>query len=134
MRTSPKVLALVAAFGLGGCATRVPKRVAPAPAPAPTASRAAPLHTEAQTRAGLEAVKQAKPYFPLLSDEAAHKAMPTMFKGRPMPTLLYVAGLMPKSMEAVMNVSRAVHTEGDLDGDLLNDVFWAVSSSNECFY
>jgi hypothetical protein len=51
-----------------------------------------------------------------------------------MPTLLRVAALQPKMMEAVIASARAMRTEGGLDSEFLNDVFWAVSSANDCFY
>jgi hypothetical protein len=133
MRASVTLFGLAAAVLSSGCAHR---RAAPAPvkAAAPAPAAVAPKRTEAQVKAGLAAETERTPYFPLMSQAEAHKALPTMFKGRDMPSLLLVAGLQPKSMEAMMGLSRQVHSEGDLDGELLNDVFWAVSSANDCFY
>ena len=81
-----------------------------------------------------EANKQRVPHITMLSQEEAHKAMPNLFKGADMPTLALVGAHQPRSMEAVLNVAKAARREGDLDGKLLNDVFWAVSSANDCFY
>lgn len=131
------ILGVALSFASAGCARSVrPPAPPPVATPAPSRPPAPPAtsRTAAEIEAGLARSKTAKPFLPLLSDEEAHKALPTMFRGRPMPNLLLVAGLQPRTMEAVMAVSKQVHTEGDLDPQLLNDVFWAVSSSNECFY
>jgi hypothetical protein len=51
-----------------------------------------------------------------------------------MPTLMRVAAVLPKSMDAVLEAAKAIRTEGPLDPTFLDDVFWAVSSENDCFY
>lgn len=128
---------LVAAALAGGC------RCVPAargggpvgPEVAPVARGAAPVgRSRAELEAAFEREKQRTPFLPMLSDDAAHEAMPTYFKGRPMPTLMRVAALQPKMMDAVFGVAKAMRTEGPLDNRFLNDVFWAVSSANDCFY
>ena len=131
----PTALVLLALAG-AGCAARRP----PAPRSVASAMAPAPGRSEAAIRAGFEANKARVPHLTMLSQEEAHKAMPTLFKGsdpskRPdMPTLALVGAHQPRSMEAVLNVARAARREGDLDNALLNDVFWAVSSANDCFY
>ncbi len=87
-----------------------------------------------EIRAGFAAEKQRTPHLPMLSQEAAHAAMPDLFKKGPMPTLCLVGGHQPRTMEAVLAQAKAMRREGDLDPKLLNDVFWAVSSANDCFY
>jgi hypothetical protein len=128
-------LAIAAAIAFGGCAGRVraPARE-PAAAPVAVASPPSRKRTEREIRAGFEASGRATPHLPMLADEAAHKAMPTLFKGRAMPNLVLVGGHQPRTMEALLAFAKQMRTEGDLDGRLLNDVFWAVSSANDCFY
>ena len=87
-----------------------------------------------EIRARFAAEKRRTPHIPMLSQEAAHAAMPDVFKKGPMPTLCLVGGLQPRTMEAVLAQAKVMRREGDLDPKLLNDIFWAVSSSNECFY
>jgi hypothetical protein len=124
-------LALVPlALASAGCATRrppAPRSVAAAPTPAPGRS-------EAEIRAGFAANQERVPHLTMLSQEEAHKAMPNLFRGGDMPTLALVGAHQPRSMEAVLNVARVARREGTLDNALLNDVFWAVSSANDCFY
>lgn len=112
-----------------GCAARRPATRADATAAAPTPGRSG-----AELRAGFEASKQREPHVTMLTQEQAHEAMPNIFKGVDMPTLVLAGGHMPKSMEAVLNVARVARHEGPLDNAFLNDVFWAVSSANDCFY
>ncbi len=103
-------------------------------ASAPARDGAPVGRSRAELEAAFEREKQRTSFLPMLSDEAAHEAMPTYFKGRPMPTLMRVAALQPKMMDAVFGVAKAMRTEGPLDNRFLNDVFWAVSSANDCFY
>lgn len=103
-----------------------------APAPAPT--HPGPRRSAAALEEGFRASRAEKAFLPMLSNEAAHEAMPTLFKGREMPNLLLVSGRQPRTSEALMAMAKAMRTEGTLDPTLLNDVFWAVSSENECFY
>ena len=116
---------------LGGCAGR--RRAAPSPVAAAPAATAL-SRTPAAIKAGFEASKKRAPYFPLLTQEQAKAAMPPYAGPRDLPTLMLVAGLQPRSMESVMGTARAMRREGGLDAELLNDVFWAVSSANDCFY
>jgi hypothetical protein len=123
------------ALAAAGCASRRP----PAPRAVAAAAAAkslapAPGRSEAEIRAGFAAAERREPHLTMLSQEAAHEAMPELFKGVDMPTLALVGGHQPRSMEAVLAVARAARREGDLDNALLNDVFWAVSSANDCFY
>ena len=60
--------------------------------------------------------------------------MPKLYPKRPMPYLALVGSLQPRSMEAVLTTGSTVRREGGLDARLINDVFWVVSSANECFY
>lgn len=113
----------LAAAACAGCASGPPPRERPAIG-----------RTRAEVEAGMEREKARTPFLPMLSEEKAHEAMPGWFPGRPMPTLMRVAALQPKMMEAVIGSARAMRTEGGLDSQFLNDVFWAVSSANDCFY
>ena len=132
MRSLLLGLGLLCATGVSGCARRpAAQRASPAPV---VARPPVPGRSAAEIRAGFERSKQRTPYLPMMSPEAAHAAMPTLYKGRPMPNLLLVAGLQPRTMEAVLAVAKQARTEGELEPRLLNDVFWAVSSANECFY
>jgi len=126
MRTRNLALALAAlALATGGCAARRPA------APVATAEVG---RSKQEIERGFAAEKQRTPHIPMLSQEAAHKAMPELFKKGPMPTLCLVGGHQPRTMEAVLAQAKVMRREGDLDGKLLNDVFWAVSSANDCFY
>jgi hypothetical protein len=94
----------------------------------------APARSAQALRAGLEAEKAREPYLPLLSQEAAKLAMPAHAKWAELPTLMLVAARQPRSMEAVLATAKTLRREGGLDQRLLNDVFWVVSSANDCFY
>lgn len=132
MRSQLACLGLVVVVASTGCASRGSSRRNPPPSV--VAKPPVPGRSAEEIKAGFERAKRREPYLPMMSDEDAHKAMPGMFKGRPMPTLMLVAGLQPRTMEAVMAVAKQSRTEGELEPQLLNDVFWAVSSANECFY
>lgn len=132
MRTVATLVAFLPALALGACVRTGPRlRTA---TPRTEVSSEPRGRSEDEIKAGFERVKTREPYLPMMSQEAAHEAMPKMFKGRSMPTLMLVAGLQPKTFEAVMAVAKSARTEGNLDPTLLNDVFWAVSSANDCFY
>lgn len=111
---------------------RSPLTAAPTPAAPPV--HAGPRRSAAALEEGFRASRAEKAFLPMLSDEAAHEAMPTLFEGREMPNLLLVSGRQPRTSEALLSMAKAMRTEGTLDPTLLNDVFWAVSSENECFY
>jgi hypothetical protein len=128
-----------------GCARTLPaERLHPAalppPAPPPVASPAATperrsARPRAEVEAGIAAAKEGSPYLPMLSQEKAREEMPSMRRARgSLPNLILVGGLLPKTMEAQMAVAQSMRREGGLDGRLLNDVFWEVSSANDCFY
>lgn len=95
---------------------------------------AGPRRSAAELEEGFRRSREGKAFLTPLSNEEAHAAMPGLFKGREFPNLLLVSGHQPKTSEALMAMAKAMRTEGSLDAGLLNDVFWAVSSENECFY
>ena len=137
MAMSRLALALGAVLSLGGCASRCrcpcpPECAATAPVEVATAS--VPKDARAEIEAGLAKSKKDTSFLPMLPQARAHSAMPSQFKGRPMPTLMLVGALQPKTMESLMAFAKAMRTEGDLDSKLLNDVFWVVSHVNECLY
>jgi hypothetical protein len=129
MRTIPALTAALVLLAAGGCAARRP---APPPT-APPAARSTGRSAEA-LRAGLEHELSREPYLPMLSQEEAKKAMPAHARWPELPTLMLVAARQPKSMEAVLATAKTLRREGGLDNRLLNDVFWVVSSANDCFY
>jgi hypothetical protein len=128
------VFAVGAAFAslAGGCAVRfggggtyVPVAAAPPP-PAPDAHlhRAARLLDEAMSR---------EAFLPMLSEEESRAAMTSMQKGYPtVPNLIRIAALAPKSMDAEMAAWDVLKKESTLDRRLVNEVFYVVSSANEC--
>ena len=116
-----------------GCAS-APSATALVGAPAPAAANPGPRRSAAELEAGFRRSRAEQPFLPMLSNEAAHAAMPTLFQGRDLPNLLLVSGRQPRTSEALMAMAKAMRTEGTLDPKLLDDVFWAVSSENECFY
>jgi hypothetical protein len=124
------------ALASAACASR---GVATSPPIASASPRglAAPLAhgvDRAAIEAGLARSKRETPHVAMLSDEAAHEAMPALFKGREMPYLLRAGGLQPKTMASLMAFAKEMRTEGGLDRELLDDVFWVVSHVNDCFY
>jgi|GEM_PF-4865316 len=137
-RASILLLAGASLGSLPGCracdpaCARVEMRPSPTPAPLPVL--AGPRRSAAELEEGFRASRAERSFLPMLSDEAAHEAMPGLFQGRELPNLLLVTGRQPKTSEALMSMAKAMRTEGSLDPTLLNDVFWAVSSENECFY
>jgi alkylhydroperoxidase family enzyme len=67
------------------------------------------------------------------SEKEARAAMPG-FRGRRAPHLARVAAHMPKTFKAEMEAWAALGKEGTLDRRLLSEVFYVVSSANDCFY
>ncbi len=147
MRRAPFLLVATALGLLPGCracgpacarveAPRADARTTPPPpaAAADGAVLAGPQRSAAELEEGFRRSRAGKAFLSPLSNEAAHAAMPELFKGREFPNLLLVSGRQPKTSEALMAMAKAMRTEGGLDATLLNDVFWAVSSENECFY
>ncbi len=82
---------------------------------------------------GIEKVKEREPFLPLLPDADAKKAMGG-FPGRRAPNLARVAAHMPKTFAAEMAAWGALGQEGTIDRRLLSEVFYVVSSANDCFY
>jgi hypothetical protein len=131
--------ALLAALALGACARRPPLAPrptarAPAPSAALPAAPAEPGRDRAAFEAGFERSKEGTAFLPLLGEDEAHAAMPSLYPKRRMPYLVRVGGLQPRTMEALLGFARTMRKEGGLGGPLLNDVFWEVSSANDCFY
>jgi hypothetical protein len=131
--------ALALSLPLAACAR--PCRQEPAPsAAAAAAARPVPAQvvSKGRTRADIEAAfdrsRAETAHIAMLSEEEAHAAMPELYKKKAMPYLVRVGGLQPRTMEALLATARTLRKEGGLDAKLLNDVFWEVSSANDCFY
>jgi hypothetical protein len=88
---------------------------------------------EQRARHGIASAKEREPHLSMVSEEAAREAMPG-FGGRAIPHLARVAALMPKTWSAEMAAWGALGAEGTLDRRLLSEVFYVVSSTNDCFY
>jgi len=88
---------------------------------------------EKRARDGMAAVKERDAFLPMVSEEEAREKLPE-FGGRAMPHLARVAALMPKTWSAEMEAWGALGEEGTLDRKLLQEVFYVVSSANDCFY
>lgn len=82
---------------------------------------------------GMEEAKKREPYLPMLSEKQAREAMPG-FGGKHAPDLVKVAAHMPKTWAAEMAAWKALGEEGTIDRRLLSEVFYVVSSANDCFY
>jgi len=130
---SLEAVALAGVLSLGGCANRC-RCPCPVEVVAEAAVPVSPPDPRAEIEAGLEKSKKDTSFLPMLPQARAHSVMPSQFKGRPMPTLMLVGALQPKTMESLMAFAKAMRTEGALDSKLLNDVFWVVSHVNECLY
>ena len=81
----------------------------------------------------INSTKDRSAYVEMLSDEQVYEAMP-MMKGRKIPNLMRVAALMPKTMNAEMAAWGALNREGTLDRRLRSELFYVVSSANDCAY
>ena len=90
-------------------------------------------HDPDSAKRGIEETKERKPYLPMLSDKAAREAMGG-FQGKRAPNLARVAAHMPKTFAAEMAAWGALGQEGTIDRRLLSEVFYVVSSANDCFY
>jgi len=132
-------LSLTLSLPLTACASHYRPQAAP-PASARTAGRPAPAEVghagrpREEIEAAFERSRAETPHIPMLSEEEAHAAMPEIYKTKAMPYLVRVGGLQPRTMEALLATARTLRKEGGLDAKLLNDVFWEVSSANDCFY
>jgi len=87
----------------------------------------------AAVRRGLDEARAREPYLAMLDEEAAREALP-QFGGRRLPHLARVAAYMPDTWSAEMAAWGALGKEGTLDRKLLSEVFYVVSSANDCFY
>ncbi len=114
MRTTPFATALLLAAVCGCKAPQAP-------------------HDPDSAKRGIEETKERKPYLPMLSDKDARKAMPG-FDGKRAPNLARVAAHMPKTFAAEMAAWGALGQEGTIDRRLMSEVFYVVSSANDCFY
>jgi hypothetical protein len=136
MRDVAASLAVVfLAVASGGCATRFGCRETAAP-PVPEASApvpgAPPAHVTRAARL-LEEAKAREPHLAMMSEDAARAAMASMKEGYPtVPNLIRIAALAPKSMDAEMDAWDVLKKESTLDRRLVNEVFYVVSSANEC--
>jgi alkylhydroperoxidase family enzyme len=90
-------------------------------------------HDPDSAKRGIEAVKEREPYLPMLPDKAAREAMGG-FQGKRAPNLARVAAHMPKTFAAEMAAWGALGQEGTIDRRLMSEVFYVVSSANDCFY
>jgi alkylhydroperoxidase family enzyme len=88
---------------------------------------------EQRARRGMAGAKEREAFLPMIPEEQAREAMPP-FGGRAIPHLARVAAWMPKTWAAEMAAWGALGKEGTLDRKLLSQVFYVVSSSNDCFY
>ena len=92
-----------------------------------------PPHDPAAARSGIEEVRGRKAFLPMVPDAVARKTMPG-YRGRRVPHLARVAAHMPVTWRAEMAAWQALGMEGTLDRRLLSEVFYVVSSANDCFY
>jgi alkylhydroperoxidase family enzyme len=92
-----------------------------------------PPHDPDSAKRGIERVKEREPFLPMLPDADARKAMGG-FRGRRAPNLARVAAHMPKTFAAEMAAWGALGREGTIDRRLMSEVFYVVSSANDCFY
>jgi len=87
-------------------------------------------------RRRIEASKERSAHFLMLTDDEMRRRFPgvrAVAAGR-VPNLMRVGALMPRTMQAEMAAWGALSQEGSLDPALLREVFWVVSSENDCFY
>lgn len=101
-------------------------------APAACATRRA-THAPAAAERGMQEARQRVAFLPMLSDAQARATMPG-FQGKRAPNLARVAAYLPETWRAEMAAWRALQKEGTLDRRLLSEVFYVVSSANDCFY
>jgi hypothetical protein len=130
MRRAPLLpILLLAAASLCGCAgRRRPRAVALGARPAPSASAA---HVARAERL-LEEAKAREPHVPMLSEAEARAALASMEKYPQVPNLIRILARAPKTVDAEMAAWDALRKGTTLDKRLLNQVFWVVSSGNEC--
>ena len=136
MRSGISLAALaVVALPLSACVSRArccePVAVAEV-VPAADAGAAAAKAQADRARRLMEEARNRTPYLPMRSEEAARAAMPSMKNYATLPNLIRIAAAMPKTMDAEMKAWEALQKEGTVDKRLMNEVFYVVSSGNEC--
>ena len=93
-----------------------------------------PRRDAAEAKQLIEANKERTAHIRMLTDAEVHEALPKWPKQRPIPNLLRVSAYMPETLQAEMDMWRALNKEGSLDRRFLSEVFYVVSSANDCFY
>ena len=88
----------------------------------------------AEAKQLIEANKERTAHIRMLTDAEVHEALPKWPRQRPIPNLLRVSAYMPETMQAEMGMWRALSKEGTLDRRFLSEIFYVVSSANDCFY
>ncbi len=98
------------------------------------AASTGPRRSAAEAKQLIAANKERTAHIRMLTDAEVHEALPKWPKQRPIPNLLRVSAYMPQTMQAEMGMWRALSKEGTLDRRFLSEVFYVVSSANDCFY
>ena len=129
MRAFASVVLAAAVASSGACASRPPC------APCPVAAEPAPPAHVARARRLLEEARGRQPNLPMMDEaktRAALKSMRSETSWPTVPNLMRIAALMPKTADAEMAAWAALGKEGTIDKRLLAEVFYVVSSANEC--
>ena len=130
------VIAGGVASGLAGCAWRCgpcdPCAGGVAGGAAPSPGWGAPPAHVARADRLIEAAKEREPFLPMSSEADARTALKSVAKYPQVPNLMRIAALAPKSMDAEMKAWQTLQKETTLDAKLVNEVFYVVSSKNEC--
>ena len=103
--------------------------------PCAPAAEAEPAGAGARAERAKRLVEQARErtaYLPIKPEEEARAKVPSMKDYPVVPNLIRIGAAMPKTMEAEMKAWEALKREGTIDKKLLNEVFYVVSSGNEC--
>ena len=101
----------------------------------PAAGEPAPPAHVARARALLEEAREREPNLPMLDEAATRAALKSMRSEAAWPTvpnLMRIAAVLPKTADAEMAAWAALGKEGTIDKRLLAEVFYVVSSANEC--
>lgn len=93
-----------------------------------------PRRTAAEAKERIEANKERTAHLRMLTDAEVREALAKWPEERPIPNLLRVGAYMPETMRAEMAMWRALSEEGTLDRRFLGEVFYVVSSANDCYY
>ena len=102
---------------------------------APCASTAEAAPSAARAERAKRLIEQARDrtaYLPMKAEEEARAKVPSMKDYPVIPNLIRIGAAMPKTMEAEMKAWEALKREGTIDRKLMNEVFYVVSSGNEC--